>query len=392
MLEGFGLKNPYFNVHQRVTNETALIDGRTMINWSSYNYLGLSGDAAVTRAAQEAIARYGTSVSASRVASGEKPLHGEFERELAAFLGTGSAVVMVSGHAAFVTVIGHVVGPSDLVVHDSLAHDCILGGAKMSGAKRRPFPHNDWQALDRALSQLRPHYRRVLIAIEGVYSMDGDIPDLPRLIEIKKKHRALLLVDEAHSIGVLGNTGRGIGEHFGVQRSDVDFWMGTLSKSLASCGGYVAGSRALIQFLKYTAPGFVFSVGISPPIAAAALEAWRQIQRHPEKIRQLHQRASLFLQLAKARGVDTGFSGGSAVVPAILGNSMHALQVSEAMRQRGINVQPILYPAVEDSLARLRFFVTATHTEEQIRETVDALVDEIARVRASNGELQTASL
>ena len=392
MLEGFGLKNPYFNVHQRVTNETALIDGRTMINWSSYNYLGLSGDAAVTRAAQEAIARYGTSVSASRVASGEKPLHGEFERELAAFLGTGSAVVMVSGHAAFVTVIGHVVGPSDLVVHDSLAHDCILGGAKMSGAKRRPFPHNDWQALDRALSQLRPHYRRVLIAIEGVYSMDGDIPDLPRLIEIKKKHRALLLVDEAHSIGVLGNTGRGIGEHFGVQRSDVDFWMGTLSKSLASCGGYVAGSRALIQFLKYTAPGFVFSVGISPPNAAAALEALRQIQRHPEKIRQLHQRASLFLQLAKARGVDTGFSGGSAVVPAILGNSMHALQVSEAMRQRGINVQPILYPAVEDSLARLRFFVTATHTEEQIRETVDALVDEIARVRASNGELQTASL
>src|SRR5262249_29967811 len=170
MLEGFGLKNPYFNVHQRVTNDTALIDGRTMVNWSSYNYLGLSGDPAVTRAAQEAIARYGTSVSASRVASGEKPLHGEFERELAAFLGTEAAVVMVSGHAAFVTVIGHVVGPSDLVIHDSLAHDCIMGGAKMSGAKRRPFPHNDWQALDRTLSQLRPHYRRVLIAIEGVYS------------------------------------------------------------------------------------------------------------------------------------------------------------------------------------------------------------------------------
>ena len=392
MIEGFGLKNPYFNVHQRVTNETALIDGRTMINWSSYNYLGLSGDAAVTRAAQEAIARYGTSVSASRVASGEKPLHGELERELAAFLGTESALVMVSGHAAFVTVIGHVVGPSDLVVHDSLAHDCIMGGAKMSGAKRRPFPHNDWQALDRTLAQLRPHYRRVLIAIEGVYSMDGDIPDLPRFIEIKKKHRALLLVDEAHSIGVLGGTGRGIGEHFAAKRSDVDFWMGTLSKSLASCGGYVAGSLALIQFLKYTAPGFVFSVGISPPNSAAALEALRQIRAHPEKIRQLHQRASLFLQLAKERGLDTGFSGGSAVVPAILGNSMHALQVSEAMRQRGINVQPILYPAVEDSLARLRFFVTSTHTEHQIRETIDALDEEIAKVRSSNGELQTASV
>jgi 8-amino-7-oxononanoate synthase len=387
----FGLKNPYFNVHERVTNDTSVIGGRTMINWSSYNYLGLSGDPHVTRAAQDAVERYGTSVSASRVASGEKPLHRELEEELARFLGAEDAVVMVSGHGVFVTVIGHIVGDGDLILHDSLAHDCILGGAKLSGAKRRPFPHNDWQALEKQLAQLRPHYKRVLIAVEGVYSMDGDICPLPKYIELRKKYGALLLVDEAHSIGVLGETGRGVGEHFGVDRGDVDLWMGTLSKSFASCGGYVAGSRTLVQYLKYTAPGFIYSVGISPANAGAALEALRQIEAHPEKVQRLHERARLFLQFAKEKGIDTGYAGGSAVVPAILGNSLHSLQVSEALRQRGINVQPILYPAVEETAARLRFFCTATHTEQQIRETVEVLAEEIARVR-SESEQPTGSI
>src|SRR5205807_7693753 len=179
------------------------------------------------------------SVSARRIASGEKPLHRELEHELAEFLGVEDSVVFVGGHATNVGTIGHLMGPGDLILHDSLAHDCILGGAKLSGAKRRPFPHNDWQALEKQLAQLRPHYKRVLIACEGVYSMDGDICPLPRYIELKKKYGALLLVDEAHSIGVLGDTGRGAGEHFHVDRSDVDFWMVNLSKYFASCGGYV---------------------------------------------------------------------------------------------------------------------------------------------------------
>src|SRR5207237_9750595 len=164
------------------------------------------------------------------------------------------------------------------ILHDSLAHDCILGGSRLSGAKRRPFPHNDPDALEKQLQQLRPHYRRVLIAVEGVYSMDGDIAPLPRFVELKKKYGCLLLVDEAQSIVVLGATGRGVGEHFGVDRKDVDLWMGTFSKSFASCGGYVGGSKVLVQYLKYTAPGFVYSVGMSPANAAAALEACRQMQ------------------------------------------------------------------------------------------------------------------
>src|SRR5262249_37661928 len=150
------------------------------------------------------------------------------------------------------------------------------------GAKRRPFPHNDWEALDRALTSLRPHYRRVLICIEGTYSMDGDIPDLPKFIEVKKRHGAMLLVDEAHSAGVVGKTGRGVGEYYDVNRADVDMWMGTLSKSFASCGGYICGSHALVEYLKYTTPGFVYSVGISPPNAAAALASLHQLQAHPE--------------------------------------------------------------------------------------------------------------
>jgi 8-amino-7-oxononanoate synthase len=377
-IRAVGLKNPYFNVHERVTNDTTWIAGREVINFSSYNYLGLSGDPAVSRAAREAIERYGTSVSASRLASGEKVLHGELETSLADFLGTEGCLVFVGGYVTNVSIIGHLVGPSDLIVHDALAHDSILQGCKLSGAKRRPFPHNDWRTLDRLLSNLRGNYRRVLIVIEGVYSMDGDLPDLPQFIALKKKHKALLMVDEAHSLGVLGPTGRGIGEHYGVRRADLDIWMGTLSKSLASCGGYIAGSKELIEYLKYTAPGFVYSVGISPPNAAAALEALRQIRAHPERVALLQDRGRLFLRRAKERGIDTGLSNDSAIIPCIVGNSVRCLQLSEGLMKRGINVQPILYPAVEENASRLRFFLSATHTDQQIRYTIDALSEELS--------------
>jgi 8-amino-7-oxononanoate synthase len=381
LAEAFGLKNPYFSVHERICNDTTQVNGKEMINFSSYNYVGNSGDPLVSAAAKAAIEKYGTSVSASRVASGEKPLHRDLEVGLARFFGTEDALVFVSGHATNVTVIGHVVGAQDLILHDALAHDSIIGGAKLSGAKRRPFPHNDWEALDRTLTSLRPHYRRVLICIEGTYSMDGDIPDLPKFIEVKKKHGAMLLVDEAHSAGVLGKTGRGVGEYWNVNRADVDMWMGTLSKSFASCGGYICGSHALIEYLKYTTPGFVYSVGISPPNAAAALAALQQIEAHPERVARAQGQAKKFLQLLKARGIDTGMSKDSAVVPAIIGNSLICLQLSDRLKDRGVNVQPILYPAVEESAARLRFFLCSTHTDEQLNQTADILKEELTRLQ-----------
>ena len=239
-------------------------------------------------AAKEAIDRYGTSVSASRVASGERPVHRELEKELARLLGVEDSIALVSGHAANVTTIGHLFGKNDLVLYDALIHNSVLQGCALSEASHRAFPHCNWEALDAMLREARSNYRRVLIVIEGLYSMDGDIPELPAFIEVKKRHRALLMVDEAHSIGVLGKRGRGIAEHFAVNPADVDLWMGTLSKSLASCGGYIAGCRALIEYLKYTAPGFVYSVGMTPANAAAALAATRLLMAEPQRVTRLH--------------------------------------------------------------------------------------------------------
>ncbi|MEA2626097.1 MAG: hypothetical protein QOD06_2142, partial [Candidatus Binatota bacterium] len=375
--EELGLTNPYFMVNDGVARGTTRLDGREVINFSSYNYLGLSGHPTVVGAVQDAVARYGSSVSASRMLSGEKPIHHELESELAALLGTQDALVLVSGHATNVTLIGHLIGPGDLVIHDALAHNSILEGCKLSGATRRPFPHNDHAGLDALLGKIRHQYRRVLILIEGVYSMDGDVPDLPAFIAVKKKHHALLMIDEAHSIGVLGAHGAGIGEYFQVDRGDVELWAGTMSKSLASCGGYVAGSRELIRFLRYTTPGFIYSAGITPANTAAALAALRQMRAEPALLTRLHEGARLFLSLAKAAGIDTGDSHDSPVIPCILRNSLKSIRLSNALLRRGINVYPIMYPAVPEELSRLRFFVTASHTEEQIRYTVNAIAEEL---------------
>ncbi len=380
MLESTGLGNPFFTVHDGVSRDTTVIGGRAMVNFSGYNYLGMSGDPVVAAAAKAAIDRYGTSVSASRLVSGEKGLHRELERAIADFIGADDAIVFVGGHSTNETTVGHLFGPGDLILHDALAHNSIVQGCILSGAPRRPFPHNNWQAVDKLLTHTRGDYRRVLVAIEGVYSTDGDIPDLPRFIEVTRRHQAFLMVDEAHSTGVLGPHGRGIGEHFGVNPQDVDVWMGTLSKSFGSCGGYIAGGRALVEYLKYTAPGFVYSVGISPANAAAALAALRLLTDEPERVASLHQRARLFLTLARARGLNTGRSKDSPIVPVILGDSRHCLQLSRALFDRGINVQPILYPAVEERAARLRFFITASHTEAQIRHAIDVTTEEVERI------------
>jgi 8-amino-7-oxononanoate synthase len=357
-----------------------MIDGRELINFSSYNYVGMSGDPRVTQAAKDAIDRFGTSVSASRLVSGEKTVHRELERAIADFIGTEDSIVFVGGHSTNETTIGHLFGPGDLILHDGLAHNSIIQGCILSGARRRAFPHNDWETVDQLLTDLRGDYRRVLIAIEGVYSMDGDISDLPHFVQVKKKHKAFLMVDEAHSAGVLGAHGRGVGEYHNVKAADVDLWMGTLSKSFGSCGGYIAGCKAVVEYLKYTAPGFVYSVGISPPNAAASLASIRVLEAEPQRVARLHERAKLFLSLAKKHQLNTGLSKDSPVVPIILGNSMHCLQLSRALARRGVNVQPILYPAVEEKAARLRFFITSNHTVDQIRYTVDAMAEELAKI------------
>ncbi len=382
MLEASGLDNPFFRVHDGPARDTTIIGGQKYIHFSSYNYLGMSGDPTVGAAAKAAVDRYGTSTSASRVVSGQKPVHVELEREMTRFLGTEDTVAFVGGHSTNESVIGHLLGPGDLILHDGLAHNSIVQGSILSGARRRPFPHNDWQAADAILNQYRHEYRRVLLAIEGVYSMDGDFPDLPKFIEVKKRHKALLMIDEAHSMGILGATGRGIGEQFGVDRGDVDVWMGTFSKGLGSSGGYISGCQALTEYLRYTTPGFVFAAALPPPSAAAALAALRLLQAEPERVARLRENSRLFLELVKGHGLNTGRSQGSPVVPVILGNSILSLQLSQAMFARGVNVSPIVHPAVEENASRLRFFISSAHTEEQLRYTVQALVEELARIES----------
>ncbi|MGC9163169.1 MAG: aminotransferase class I/II-fold pyridoxal phosphate-dependent enzyme [Thiomonas sp.] len=371
--ERFGVQSPFFRVHEAVAGATTTIGARQYINFSSYNYLGLSGHPRVNQAAQRAIDRYGTSPSASRLVAGERPVQRQLEQALAAFYGVDDCIAFVSGHATNVSTIATLFGTRDLILHDALIHNSVLEGARLSGAHRRSFPHNDWQWVDALLGQLRGQFERVLIVVEGLYSMDGDSPDLRRFVELKARHKTFLMVDDAHALGVLGATGRGSAEHWGIDPRDVDIWMGTLSKTLASCGGYIAGSTPLVELLKFNAPGFVYSVGLPPALAAAALEALRIVQEEPQRVARLQAVGQEFLHRARAKGIDTGLSEGHAITPAIVGSSLKAARLSNALFEHGINAQPIIYPAVEEKAARIRFFLSCLHESEQLQATVDAL-------------------
>ena len=375
-----GNGNPFFIPQETVVNDRTTINGRELINFATYNYIGMCGDPEVTQAAQVATEHYGTSVCASRLISGEKPLHRELERELADFIGVEDSIVMVGGHATNVTTIGHLFGNDDLVIYDALSHNSILQGCFLSGASLVAFPHNDMAALEAILRDRRHRYQRAIIVIEGVYSTDGDIADLPRCVQLKQQYKTFLMVDEAHSMGTIGSSGRGISEHSQVNPRDVDLWMGTLSKSFASCGGYIAGDSAIVEYLKYTAPGFVFSVGISPPNAAATLAAIRVLKQNPDRATRLQARAKLFLDLAKEQGLNTGMSRDSPVIPIIVGDSLKSIQLSQNLFKRGINVPFMIYPSVPQNGARLRFFITCDHTEAQIRSTVSILTEELKQL------------
>ena len=382
--EHAGIDDPFFIQHETCAADTTLIDGREFYNFATYNYLDLNGDPRVREAAADAMARYGVSASASRVVSGERPPHRALETELARVHGTDDAVVFVSGHATNVSTIATLVGPKDLVLHDRLIHNSQLQGARLSGATRRSFAHNDMDALEDLLAQERPRHQKVLICVEGLYSMDGDLAPLPRLIELKRRYKALLMVDEAHSTGVVGATGGGVGEHYGVDGGDVDIWMGTLSKTLCGCGGFIAGSQALIDILKFNAPGFVYSVGMPPGIAAACRKALEIMQAEPERVAKLQDNGRSFLEACQARGLDTGTSDGYCVVPVIVGRSLLTAKLANALFARGVNVQPIIYPAVEERAARLRFFISSAHSKAQLQHTADMVAAELTRLRAQS--------
>ncbi len=391
-IESTGIRNPYFSVHEGRIGDTTIIDGKELISFSSYNYLGMSGDDAVNESAKQAIDSFGTSVSASRIVSGEKTIHKQLEFELADFLGVEDVITFPGGHATNESVVGHLVGSGDLIIHDSFAHNSIIQGAELSGARRRPFDHNDWRQLDDILSTIRHEYRRVLIAIEGLYSMDGDYPDLPKFVALKDKYKAWLYVDEAHSIGTLGATGRGLAELYNIPRNSVECWMGTLSKSFGSCGGFIGGARDLIRYLRYTTPGYVYAAGMPPANVGAALGALRLLKREPERVTQLAANSSLFLTLAKEAGLDTGMSHDSPIIPIITRSSNKALRLAERLFENGINAQPILHPAVPEDETRIRIFMTSLHTEDQIRRSVEIIARQWQEINGGDRQSEPQSI
>ena len=378
----YDVADPFFRVQSGRAGPTTVIGGRKVMNFASYDYLDLNRAPSVAAAAKAAIDQYGTSVSASRLVAGERPILRDLERRIADVYAAEDAVVFVSGHATNVGVISTLMRQGDLVLHDELCHASILVGARLSGASRRAFRHNDIAALERLLEEAAGEHERILIVVEGLYSMDGDLPDLARLVELKQRHGAWLMVDEAHALGVLGATGRGLAEHAGIDPRHVDIWMGTLSKTLAGAGGYVAGSARLVELLKLGVSGFVYSVGLPPPIAGAALEALALMAREPERTARLGCNGRLFLDTARAAGLDTGLGAGFAICPIMVGDSLRAAKLSECLLAEGLNVLPIIYPAVPMQSARLRFFITSAHTETQIKEAVAITKRELEKLVA----------
>ncbi|MFT3730531.1 MAG: aminotransferase class I/II-fold pyridoxal phosphate-dependent enzyme [Hyphomicrobium sp.] len=381
LTDRFGFSDPFYRSFDKCSGAYVEAEGKTYVNFASYDYLGLSSHPHVVASAKAAIDQYGTSVSASRIVAGNRPIHCHLESELAALYGTEAALTFVSGHATNVTTIGTVLDGDDAIFCDELVHNSVHVGATLSKAQIFTFRHNDLGSLEFLLRQHRSNFRNVLIAVEGLYSMDGDVPDLPSLIALKQRYGCWLMVDEAHALGVLGDRGCGSAEYHAIDTKDVDIWMGTLSKTLAGCGGYIAGSEALITILKYRAAGQVYSVGMAPAVAGAALAALDVFKAEPERVKRVRENGQLFLEEARRHGLDTCTSEGFSIVPVMVGDTIAAGKLTDRMFASGINVMPIIYPAVPLKAARLRFFITVNHSSDDIRRAVSITAEQLRKIR-----------
>ncbi|MCX8133206.1 MAG: aminotransferase class I/II-fold pyridoxal phosphate-dependent enzyme [Roseococcus sp.] len=374
-----GLRDPYYRRHEGRAGPRTSVDGRTLLNFTSYDYLGLNGHPEVLAAHQEAAERFGTTVSGSRLTSGEREIHAALEAALAEVYGAEAGLLFVSGHATPASVFQAILNPGDLILHDALMHNCAVVGAAAARCHRRAFRHNDLDQLERLLARSRHEYGQVLIVTEGLFSMDGDGVPLDALLRIKERYGAWLMVDEAHALGTLGATGRGSHEHAGVDPARVDIWFGTLSKALVSCGGYVCGARPLIEILRARAPGLVYSVGMPAPTAAASLAALRVMRREPERVARLQALSRRFHKGLRAIGADTGTAWGVAILPTIIGSDLGTLQTAEALEALGVLAFPVVQPGVPEGAARLRFFISAAHEEKDLDRALVAIAEVLPR-------------
>lgn len=362
------------------------------VSFAHYDYLALASDQRIRQAAIQAVDDLGVGAGASRLVGGERASHRSLEREFAEFVGVDDALALVSGYGTNVTLISHLLTKGDLIIVDETSHNSIMVGTQLSRAETLTFRHNDLDHLAALLRTHRGQYSRVLVVVEGLYSMDGDVPDLPALIPLCRDHGAWLMVDEAHSIGVLGKTGRGIAEHFGIAASEIDLIVGTLSKAFVTCGGFIAGRQGVIDWLRFTLPGFVYSVGLPPPSVAAARCALEILQAEPERLLRLHKNSQRFLHGARVRGLNVGTAIGAAVVPILFPNTPVAIEAGNAALKAGFFAPPIVQIAVPKDLPRLRFFVTAGHTHNQIDSVLDVLAPFVADFTAPLADEQPKSI
>lgn len=367
-----GLKEVFLQPVDELSAELEAAAGR-FVTFANYDYLGLGDEQRVRQAAAAAALEFGVGVSASRLVGGSRAMHGELERELAEFLGVDDCLSLVSGYLTNASLIGHLLTKSDQVFVDDLSHNSIVVGAEVSRAAVFRFAHNDLDDLEAQLEQHRAPGRRALIVVEGLYSMDGDIPDLPRLIALRDRFDAWLLVDEAHSIGVLGRTGRGIAEHFDVDPRQIDFIVGTLSKTFASSGGFIAGRNRVVDWLRFTLPAFVFSVGLSPMVVAAVREGLAVLRAEPSRVAKLQDNAQFFVEEARARDLDVGGAIGAAVVTVQFSKHAQCMLTARELLRCGYYAPPIPQLAVPKNRPRIRFFLSAAHSREQIVGALDVM-------------------
>jgi glycine C-acetyltransferase len=347
-----------------------LVNGREMGMFASYSYLGLIGHPRINAAAKAAVDRYGTGTHGVRTLAGTLELHYELEETIAEFKHAEAAITYTSGYATNLAVISTLMGRGDYVISDKLNHASIVDGCLMSGAEFRRFRHNEMDDLEHRLQQV-PNGVAKLVVADAVFSMDGDVIDFPRMIALCKKYNAWLMIDEAHSVGVLGKTGRGIEEHFDIWDC-IDIKMGTLSKTIPSVGGYVAGKKELIQYLRHTSRAYIFSAALPPAQAGAANEAFKVILDEPWRIQKVRANADQFIQGLKKRGFDTLLTS-TAIVPVLCGTDERAFAMTRESQHHDVFVLPVVSPAVPEGLSRLRATVTAAHEPQEIEYAMDVM-------------------
>ncbi len=344
------------------------IDGRKMTMFASYNYLGLITHPKIKKAAIDAIEKYGTGAAGVRLLAGTTKIHEKLEAAIAKFKGAEDAVTYSSGYVTNLAAITTLCQRGDLVVIDKLDHASIIDGCMLSGATHRSYLHNDMESLERILVN-SGKYTNKLIIVDAVYSMDGDVANLPEISRLAKKYNAKVMVDEAHSIGVLGKTGHGIEEHFGL-KGVVDIHMGTLSKTIPSIGGYLAGDKDLVTYLKHNSRPFIFSASLPPVAAATAIACLEVIEDEPERITNLQKNIKQFKDGLNSMGYNT-MNSTTSIVPILIGEEEETLKLCKIVNDEGIFICPILFPAIPKGTNRLRAHVQATHTSEDIDKALD---------------------